>query len=98
MEEAKIYQLRKIYPPVLIRKITWVFRDKEFYQHAAFGIWWDKNTGLKIANKNRELKYFMIGLYLGKYITWIEFTYTRKCKSNNGLSIPEQNLNSHLKN
>lgn len=99
MKKSKIYQVRKIHPPFLIKQLLWVFRDKELWgSKSAIGIWWNTSRGLKIANKNKELRYTMIGLYLGSYVTWIELTYLKKCKTNKGLSIPEKNIDNYIRN
>lgn len=95
MKESKLYAFKKFYPKFLVKKITFVYRQKEFYHHPALGIWWELNTGIGVANKPLVLKHLMIGLNLINHTTWLEFTYLKKTKKPQKLTTT--NLNKYLK-
>lgn len=82
MKESKIFVLKHFYPFTWtkIKKINFVYREKESYSHSAIGIWWNKSTGIGIKDKPLEFRYLMIGLNLIKHTTWLEFTYLKKLK------------------
>lgn len=99
MKESKVYQLRRIHLPKWsrIRKIVWVFREKEFFHHPAIGIWWKKSRGIGIKDQNKMFKYLMIGLHLGNLNTWLQFTWIGKSSMKKGLFIPEENIEGYIK-
>lgn len=96
MKDSKIYAFKNFYPNLLVKKITFVYRQKEPYNHPALGLWWNLNTGIGITNKPQVLKHLMIGLNLFNHITWLEFTYLKKTSKPQKLTT--NNLNNYLKN
>jgi hypothetical protein len=98
MKESRIFILKKFFPPswLRIKKIDFVYREKEFYQEYSFGLWWNKYDGVGIKNKPLRFVHLMIGLHLINHVTWFEFTYYRKCK-NISKSLVISNPEKYLK-
>lgn len=76
--ESKVYICRGVYFPKgwKLRKVTFVFRQKESYDKNAIGIWWKglKGTGI-IGKPKHQFKFFMIGISLFNLRAWIDFKY-----------------------
>jgi hypothetical protein len=97
MRESRIFILKTFFPPIWarIKKITFVYREKEFYEAYSFGLWWKKYKGFGIKDKQLHFVQLMIGLRLINHVTWFEFKYYGKSKdSSKGLvtSNPEKYL------
>ena len=80
-----------------IKRISYVCRDKEWYNHPSISIWWQSSKGLGIKGKKKALRYFQIGIQLVGIKVWIDITYIGNRESTKGLCIPEENLPSMLK-
>lgn len=98
MRESKIFCIKNFYPYkwTKIKKINFVYREKEFYNHPAIGIWWNKNRGIGIKDKPLEFTYIMIGLNLINHTTWLEFTYLKKLKKK-ATGLVTSNPDSYIK-
>ena len=97
MRESRVFILKKFFPPIWVRikKITFVYREKELYEHSSLGLWWKKYKGIGIKDKPLHFVHLMIGLHLIKHVTWFEFTYYGKSNgSSKGLvtSKPDEYL------
>jgi hypothetical protein len=67
VKESKIYTIQHIVFPknLLLRKITFVCRQKEWYKKQSIAVWWSLSYGLALADKpNKQLKFFMLGFSL----------------------------------
>ncbi|MEI6243029.1 MAG: hypothetical protein WCP39_06465 [Chlamydiota bacterium] len=83
MKESKVYLLKTWTVPKITNliKITFVCRQRMFYNKRELGIWWKKSYGIGISGKpNRQLKYFMIGVSLIGLKMWFDFTWLGKSK------------------
>jgi hypothetical protein len=83
MRESRVFILKKYFPPIWVRikKITFVYREKELYEHSSLGLWWKKDKGIGIKDEPLHFVHLMIGLHLIKHVTWFEFTYYKKVKT-----------------
>lgn len=92
MEESKVYTIKHINTGRLtnLRKITFVCRQKEFYDKNGIGIWWKQSYGVGIINQpNKQLKYFMIGITLIGIHCWLDFEWIGKCKERQPIEIKD---------
>ena len=73
---CKSFNLAKHTP---LRKILFVFRQKEHYEKNTIGLWWWKSIGTGVIGKpNCESKFFMIGISLFNLRTWLNFKWIGK--------------------
>lgn len=83
MKESKVFTIKSVGTGKLtnLRKITFVCRQKEFYQKNSIALWWKKSYGVGIIGKpNKQLKYFMIGMSLFGILCWLDFKWVGNCK------------------
>lgn len=89
MKKSKVFTIKKVGTVKLTnsRKITFVCRQKEFYQKNSIALWWEKSYGVRIIdNPNKQLKYFMIGISLFGILCWLDFKWVGNCKTDNTLN------------
>lgn len=94
MKESKIFTIKRIGTGKLtsLRKITFVCRQKEFYQKNSIAIWWQKSYGVGIIGKpNKQLKYFMIGISLFEILCWLDFKWVGNCKKRQRIEVNDDN-------
>ncbi len=73
-----------------LRRITFVCREREFYQKDGFGFWWKRSYGLGIIGKpTKQLKYFMFGFTFFDIQIWLDFKWVGNRKDKQVLEIKE---------
>ena len=83
MKESKVFTIKSVVTGKLtnLRKITFVCRQKEFYQKNSIALWLKTSYGVGIIGKpNKQLKYFMIGVSLFGILCWLDFKWVGNCK------------------
>jgi hypothetical protein len=62
-----------------LRKITFVIREKQWYDPTGIGVWWKKRLGVGIAGEpGKGFKYLMVGLDILNIKVWLDFTWIGK--------------------
>jgi len=83
MKKSEVFTIKSIKTGKItrLRNITFVCRQKEFYQKNSIALWWKKTYGVGIIGKsNKQLKYFMIGISLFEILCWLTFKWVGNCK------------------
>ena len=92
MKESKVFTIKSVGTGNLtnLRKITFVCRQKEFYQKNSIALWWKKSYGVGIIGKpNKQLKYFMIGISLFGILCWLDFKWVGNCKKRQPIEVKD---------
>ena len=75
---------------IISRRITFVCREREFYQKDGFGFWCKRSYGLGIIGKpTKQLKYFMFGFTFFDIQIWLDFKWVGNRKDKEVLEIKE---------
>jgi hypothetical protein len=92
IKESKVFvckgmNVSKVTP---LRRILFVFRQKEWYDKNAIALWWKKSIGTGIIGKpNHRFKFFMIGVSLFNLRLWVDFKWIGKCKNEQRLKLKD---------
>ena len=92
MRDSKVFTIKRVGTGKLtnLRSITFVCREKEFYQKNSIALWWKKSYGVGIIGKpNKQLKYFMIGISLFNILCWLDFKWIGNSKKRQSIYVKD---------
>ena len=92
IRESRIFALKKLNFGTItnLRKMTFVCREKEFYEKDGFGFWWRRSYGLGIIGKpTKQLKYFMFGFTFFDIQLWLDIKWVGSRKPDTKIELEE---------